>query len=189
MKRKIIGVIIAVLMLSTAAFADKLVFTEFGLSHGKVFSPARFADNTTGLFDTAVFDARAGVNILKWGDVYLGGAFNFYVDRGNNQQHYTFFPVYGGIRANIMPDWVVFPSVFFEYGKAISNHHWLFMGYKVVDNPWLADYYNFGLCVNWNVADIAILQLRVERPAITSSASLGGEFHIIKTGLAWKIYY
>jgi hypothetical protein len=191
MKRKITVILAIVLLaMSAQAFADKLVFTEFGVSYGKIFSPAKFADNSIGIYDTAVFDAKAGVDFCKWADLYLGGAFDYFADRSNLQQHYTFFPVFGGARVNIMPDWPVYPSLLIEYGRAISNRHLsLQSGYVIIDHPWLADYYNYGVCVNWNVADIALLSFSVERPSISNMSGNGGEIHIIKTGLAWKIFY
>jgi hypothetical protein len=189
MKRKIsIVFLFLILVFSSGLYADKLVFTEVGLSYGKTFSPAAFGNNSTGLFDTALFDAKVGLDFCKWADLYIGGAFDFFVDRGSTQNHYSFFPIFGGVAVNIMPDWVVYPSVIFEYGRAISNHHYLFKGY-FKDNPWLADYYNCGFCVNWNMVDIAVLSFSVERPSISNMAGNGGEIHIIKTGLAWKIFY
>jgi hypothetical protein len=183
MKRKIIGVFTALFILSTAVFADKLVFSEFSLSYGKITGPGSLANNTAGTYDTGIFEARTGLNILKWADVYAGASFNLFIYRQDTQQHYTFFPVYGGIRGNIMPDWAVYPDVFIEYGVSISNLH----GLKGADRPWNGSYYNFGAGVNWNMEDIAVLSLRIERPAVAGDGS--GEFHIFKTGIAWKIFY
>ncbi len=182
MKRKIIGVLTALFILSAAAFADKLVFSEFGLSYGKITGPGSLANNTAGTYDTGVFEARTGLNILKWADVYAGASFNLFIFRQDTQKHYTFFPIYGGIRADIMPGWVVYPDVFIEYGIALSNLH-----ANTGDRPWNGSYYNFGAGVNWNLEDTAVLSLRFERPAVAGDGS--GEFHIFKTGIAWKIYY
>jgi len=189
MKRKI-SIVFLFLILAFAAglYADKLVFTEAGLSYGKIFSPAKFANNSTGLYDTAIFDAKVGLDLCKWADLYIGGAFDFFADRANLQNHYSFFPVFGGVMVNIMPDWMIYPSVLFEYGCAISNHYFVPV-YTAVNTPWLAAYYNYGICLNWNVADIAVLQFSVERPAISNIKNNGGEIHIIKTGFAWKIFY
>ena len=189
MKRKITAVLaVLFLAVSAQAFADRLVFTEIGVSYGKIFSPTGFANNSSGLYDTAIFDAKVGADICKWADVYAGGAFDFFAGRSNLQDHYTFFPVFGGVMANIMPEWTVYPSVLFEYGCAISNNYYA-TTYASGNRPWLAYYYNYGICLNWNVADIAILQFSVERPAISNMANNGGEIHMIKTGLAWKIFY
>jgi hypothetical protein len=189
MKRKITAVLaILLLAMSAQVFADKLVFTEFGLSYGKVFSPASFANNTTGLYDTAVIDAKVGVDICKWADLYIGGAFDYFGGRTNLQNNYTFYPIFGGVKVNIMPEWKVYPSVLLEYGCSISNNYFV-TTYATDNRPWVARYYNYGICVNWNVADIAILQLSVERPSISNLANNGGEIHMIKTGLAWKIFY
>lgn len=189
MKKKILFLVF-VLIFAFCAFAgaDMRAFTQFGLSYGKVFSPANLGNNTTGLYDTAVFDAKAGLDFWKWADAYIGGAFDFFMDRPNMQDHYSFFPIFGGVVLNIMPDWVVYPSVMFEYGRAISDRYYL-SGNSTVSNPWIADYYNYGFCVSWNLADIAILSFSVERPAISNMHGNGGEIHTIKTGLAWKIYY
>lgn len=165
---------------------DKIVFTEFGLSYGSVIDPANISDNSTGALDTAVFDVKAGAQILKWGNVYAGAAFHFYMDRADWNQHYTFFPLFGGLRANIFPEWAVYPSVSAEFGIAFANHHFM-NGPDMDDRPWLASYYNFGIGANWNVTDISILSLTIERPSVSNLN--GGEIHIFKTGLSWKILY
>lgn len=178
-----------VLAFSGAAQADmdKLVFTEFGVSYGSVIDPSYISNNTTGVLDTAVFDAKAGVEILKWVDVYAAAGFHLYLERTNWQQHYTFFPLAGGARVNIMPDWCVYPSVFAEYGAAFSNHRITPNPIIEIDKPWIGSYYNFGIGVNWKVEDMATLCLTIERPSISNNA--GAEIHILKAGLAWKILY
>ena len=120
----------------------------------------------------------------------MGGAFDLFADRANLPQNYSFFPLFGGVAVNIMPDWAVYPSLLIEYGRAISSRHLsLNSGFTIIDSPWLADYYNYGVCLNWKIEDIAILTFSVERPAISNLANNGGEIHIIKTGFAWKIFY
>jgi hypothetical protein len=185
----VLTAIAAVLAFSGAARADmdKLVFTEFGVSYGNVIDPSYISNNTTGVLDTAVFDAKAGVEILKWADVYAGAGFNLYLDVKNQQQHYTFFPLCGGIRVNIMPDWCVYPSLSAEYGVAFSNRRTLLSPIADHNVPWIAKYYSYGIGVNWKVEDIATLCLTIERPSISNIA--GAEIHILKAGLAWKILY
>ena len=47
MKRKITAVLaILLLAMSAQVFADKLVFTEFGVSYGKVFSPSHIPNSS-----------------------------------------------------------------------------------------------------------------------------------------------
>jgi hypothetical protein len=190
MKKIIVLTAIAVvLVFSGAARADmdKLAFTEFGVSYGSVIDPSYISNNTTGVLDTAVFDAKAGVEILKWVDIYAAAAFHLYLERANWQEHYSFFPLAGGARVNIMPEWCVYPVVFGEYGVSFSNLRTLPNPVSEKNYPWIAGYYNFGIGVNWRVEDIATLCLTIERPSITNNR--GAEIHILKAGLAWKILY
>lgn len=166
--------------------ANKLVFTEFGLSYGNAIDPDGISNNTDGVFDTAVFDAKAGVEILKWGNLYAGCGFHYYQNRADWQQHYTFYPLYGGVRVNIMPEWFIYPSLFAEYGVAFANHHFI-NAYVMDDQPWTASYYSFGLGIDWKVADIAVLRMTFERPSFSNND--GAEIHVFKTGLSWKILY
>jgi hypothetical protein len=116
-KTIILFVTAAALLFSNAVMAEKLAFTEFGLSYGGVIDPFNMSDNNSGVFDTVVFDAKAGIEIIKWVNVYAGAAFHFYMEKPEWGQHYTFFPVFGGIKINIMPEWIVSPSVLCEFRK------------------------------------------------------------------------
>lgn len=187
MKKTILFIILAVILFSGAVFADKLIFTELGISYGTVVGPADLSNDSTGVFDTAVFDIKVGANILKWGDVYAGGALNFYMVRSDWNDNYVFCPVFGGLRVNIFPEWIVYPSLSAECGVAFASHHDRVSAIATIDTPWTATYYNFGIGVNWNLTDISILRLAIERPAISNEN--GGEIHILKAGLAWKIFY
>jgi hypothetical protein len=197
MKKRILTLVLIFVIGISLAFADsaadKVVYTDFGLSYGSIVSPSQLENNTSGELDTAVFDAKAGLSFLcRWLDVYAGASFNFYVDRQNFQNYYTFYPVYGGIKVNIMPEMCVYPDIFFEYGKSISDRHTQttnpYTGATVDhDQSYLGGYYNLGLGVNWNVTDISVLSFRIERPSFEDQD--GNEIHAIKTGLAWKIYY
>jgi hypothetical protein len=190
MKRTILALLAVLFLFSSVLRADdKIAFTEFGLSYGSVIDPSYISNNNTGVLDTAVFEAKAGVEILKWADVYAGAGFYLYLDAKNLQQHYTFFPLFGGVRVNIFPEWIIFPSISAEYGASFSNRHIItnpLIGASD-DRPWIARYYNLGIGVSWNITDISILSLIIERPAISGNA--GGEMHIFKAGLAWKILY
>jgi opacity protein-like surface antigen len=158
MKRTILAFFAALFLFSGAVLADdKIAFTEFGISYGSVIDPSYISNNTTGVLDTAVFDAKAGVEILKWADVYAGAGFHLYLVRTNWQEHYTFFPLCGGVRVNIMPDWCVYPVVFGEYGAAFSNRRTIVSPITDHNDTWIAGYYNFGIGVNWKVEDIATL--------------------------------
>lgn len=191
MKRTLLFSVVAIMLFSNVVFGekpcDKIVFTEFGLSYGSVIDPDYISNSTTGVLDTAVFDAKAGVELFKWIDVYIGGAFNFYMVSSNWQSNYTFYPIFGGLRVNIMPEWCVYPSISAEYGFAFASHHLMTAPYTFDNKAWLAAYYNFSLGVNWKIEDIAVLCLSIERPAISNK--YGAEIHIFKTGLAWKILY
>ena len=173
--------------------ADKLIFTEFGVAYSSVIMPRAMENNTTGVYDIPAIEAKAGVNILKWADVYVGTGFQLFMDRQNEQQYYTFYPVYGGIRANIFSEWIVFPSVIFEYGAAFANRHTQYvinpiqMGDR--DNTWWSYYYNFGLGINWNLTDISVISLKIERPAYSNLNVSYGELQAFKAGFAFKIFY
>ncbi len=183
--------------ISSSLLADnRLIFTEFGISYASMIAPPVLENNTTGVFDTASLDVKAGVDILKWADVYAGGGLMFFALRPNSAENYTFYPIYGGIRANIFPDWIVYPGVLFELGKAISSQHLnnelmsqLGPLYSPLDYSWAGTYYNFGFDLNMNVNDIAILSLKIDRPAISSGDTKLGEIQIFRVGLAWKMLY
>lgn len=183
--------------LSLCLFADnRYIFTEYSVSYASVLTPHILENNTTGVYDTAAFDAKVGADILRWADIYVGGDFMFFMMRPDMTEHYSFYPIYGGIHANICPDFKVYPGIFFELGKAISNQR---TGVNVmtpfgqvsqpVDHPWTGTYYNFGFDLNMNVNDISILSFRIDRPAISNKEDDLGEIHIIRVGFAWKTLY
>ncbi len=199
MKNKIIVLaLLAVTAFFAPVMAEKFVFTEYGVSYGSMITPRNIENNSTGTYDTALFDAKAGVSICRWAEVYIGGSFQPFIFTANPQENCSFLPVYAGIKANIFPSWPVYPGLMFEYGKAAANIH---SQYEVVygpntalfdrDSSWVADYYNFGFSVNWNVEDIAVLSLRIERPSYSNISTVKGqgEIQVFKAGLAWQIYY
>jgi hypothetical protein len=194
MKKTIISVLTAAMFVFFGALParagdaqdSKLIFTEIGVSYGSVIEPDYIANSSTGVFDTAVFDIKAGVNIFKWADIYAGASFNYFMKSSDWNQNYTFYPLFGGVRANIMPEWCVYPSVALEYGAVIASAH-VMAGPDMTEQPWVGTYYNFALAANWEIADIAVLRLSIERPSVTDKN--GSEIHIFKTGLAWKIFY
>jgi O-phosphoseryl-tRNA(Cys) synthetase len=180
--------------------ADKLIFTEYGLSYGSVLTPSNIQNNTTGTYDTGVFEAKAGISAMRWVEAYAGAAFYPFIFQANPQENYSFTPVFGGIKAKICPDWVVFPSFTAEYGQAAANIHtqypvsYMSGGVQQTamfdrDNAWKSSYYNFGMAINWNVTDMAVLSLKIERPTFTNINKSSGEIQILKVGLAWQIYY
>jgi hypothetical protein len=188
MKKTILFIVIAAaLLICGNVFADKLIFTELGISYGTVVGPAYLSNDSTGVFDTAVYDIKVGAEILKWGDVYAGGGLNYYMVRSDWQDNYTICPVFGGLRVNIFPEWIVYPSLSAEYGVAFASYHDKVSSTLTNDKPWTAAYYNFAIAANWNLTDVSILRLSIERPAISNEN--GGEIHILKAGLAWKIFY
>lgn len=197
MKKKIVLVSFLLLAVLSPLMADKLIFSEFGVSYASLITTRVLENNTTGSYDTAVFDLKVGVDILKWADIYVGAGFQFFAERPQYpeefSQYYTFYPVYGGIRANICPDFVVYPDIMFEYGKAFANHHTQFRmnPYQIGDseNTWMADYYSFGFGINWHVTDVSTLSLRIERPTFSNLNVSYGELQVLKAGLAWKILY
>ncbi|MCE5300560.1 MAG: hypothetical protein LLG37_06785 [Spirochaetia bacterium] len=197
-KKSLIFMLLA-LVLTVPAFAgNRIFFTEYGISYASPLEPSNMENNTTGTYDTAAFDIKAGVNILKWAGVYGLTGFQMFVDRTGTQQHYSFFPIGIGVRANIFPEWPVYPDFIFEYGRAFANRHtrWTVPApapyYTAVvtnDGPWTADYYSFGFGVNWNITYVSVISLRFERPSFSNTDSSGGEIHIAKLGLAWKLFY
>jgi len=188
--KKILAAVVLLILLSVPVSAEKWVFTEFGLSYGTIISPQSRAIGSYGVFDTPVFDAKVGASIYKWGDIYLGGAYNVFVARQDSNSCAVFAPLYIGARANIFPEWPVFPDVFFETGMTLGSMHMFAADmppFYYKDISWNGGYYNFGVGVNLNVADIAVLRLSLERPAVYDVDKK--EIHTIKTGLAWKILY
>lgn len=187
--KKILAAAVLLILLSVSVNAQKWVFTEFGLSYGTVTGPHSRAIGNYGVFDTPVFDAKVGASIYQWGDIYLGGAYNVFIARQDSNSCAVFAPLYIGARANIFPQWPVFPDVFFETGITLGSMH-IFVPLPAPDYQdisWNSGYYNFGVGVNLNVADIAVLRLSLERPAFYDVDKK--EMHTIKTGLAWKIFY
>jgi hypothetical protein len=190
--------------LSACLLADdnRLIFTEFGISYASVIAPPVLANKTTGVYDTAAFDIKVGADILKWADIYAGGDFMYYTVRDYLPslgwvKNYTFYPIYGGIRTNICPDWSFYPGLFFELGKAISSYgsvketNTQSFGpiYTPLNYAWLGTYYNFGFDLNMKVSDIGIISIKIDRPAISSGGTNLGEIHIYRVGLAWKMLY
>lgn len=187
MKKLTVLSILLFIAFSGVIIADKIVFTEVGLAYINLINPDYISNNDTGVFDSAIFDARAGIELMQWVDVYAGAGFTIFLERKNLNNHYTFFPVYAGIRVNIFPKWPIYPFIFTDYGAAISNHHISrAMGFSD-DKPWTASYYNYGFGIGWNVTDISILCLYLERPSFSNPD--GAEIHAIKSGFAWKIFY
>jgi len=213
MKKKIVLASLLLFAVLSPLMADKLIFTEFGVSYGSIITgtmftkdmpyPGNLVNNNSGTYDSVLFDAKVGASFLRWGQIYIGAGFDPFILRENidmhvnNQENYTFTPVFIGIRANIFPEWPVYPGFMFEYGKAAANLH---SQYEVIyapgvsamsdrDNDWAADYYNFGLSVNWNYSDNAVLSFKVERPTFSNIVKSYGEIQILKAGLAWQIYY
>ncbi len=179
---------------AVAAEIPKLFYTDYSVSYASLLAPSTLERNDTGAYDTADFSAKLGVDILKWADVYVGGDFIFFVDRPDMQKHYTFFPYYAGIRANLFPEWIVFPGVFAEVGGAVCNRHTNSIKPPSTfptadDHSWNGTYFNFGFDINLNVTDIAVLALRFERPTISNINTPQDELHIIKAGIAWKVLY
>jgi len=192
MKKKFFIVIVTVLTFAIAAKADetqkKLTFLQFGLDYATVISPEKISNNDTGVYDTPAFNAKAGIDLFKWVDLYAAVSFLFFADSYDTSNHYTFIPIRGGIRVNAFPDIVIYPSLFFEYGKSISNRHTVTKtptSMTESDAPWTGDYYNFGFGINWNSTDMTVLTLNIERPAIKEKES--GEIHVLQIGMEWKI--
>lgn len=163
-------------------------YSEFSIDYGTIISPAFIENNTTGTYDTPMFSAKAGIDILKWGSIYLGTSFYFFVEQQNKQNHYSFIPIYLGIKANILPDYFIYPSLYFEMGKSISNYHYTYY-IEERDIPWTADYYNVGIALNLNINDIVSLNLNIERPWISYYEKDKYEIHIIKSGIGFKILF
>ena len=195
MDKRLLFFTLAILTFASVLFAstDEIIFMEYGMNYSAAISPVDIENNDTGVYDTMAFDAKIGGALSRWVDIYAGGSFFFFDERKNMQQHYTFFPIYIGARVNIFPDAIVYPDFSFEIGKTLSNYHTqvvdkITMVVSDKDASWLGNYYSFGGGLNLNIADIAILSLRVERPSITNDLT-GAEMHFIKTGFAWKIFY
>jgi hypothetical protein len=192
--KKFAVITLTLLGLSSALFAaGEVVFMEYGVNYSSAVSPQEMENNTNGALDTVVFDAKIGGSYLRWADVYGGGSFMFFPNRADMQQHLTAFPVYIGFRANILPEYVVYPDLMVEFGTAFCNSHTVYfdpaaMSNKEKDDSWMGSYWNFGIGTNWNISSIAVLSLRVERPSIMNERT-GSENHFFKSGLAWKIFY
>lgn len=178
------------------AFYDlnKIFYSEFSISYSTVLSPSFIENNSTGTFDTPAFDGRIGVEILQWIDIYAGISFAFFVEQANKQNHYTFIPVFGGLKANLFPKLAFYPSLYLEIGKSISNYHYIIfnpltMSNSEMDIPWTGDYYNIGIAINWKINDIFTIVLDFERPWISYYNKDTNEIHIFKTGFSFKILY
>lgn len=191
--KKIAIVLFALLAASVSYAGNEIVFMEYGVNYSSAVSPQEMENNTSGVLDTATFDVKVGGTYLRWADLYAGGSFMFFPNRADMQEHFTFFPIYMGLRANIFPEWLVYPDLFMEYGTAFCNSHTVYfdlaeMTQKEKDDSWAGSYWNFGIGANWNINDIAALSLRIERPAVKNDRT-NSENHFFKAGLAWKIFY
>ncbi len=179
-----------------SAFFDleKMFYSEFSINYSTVLSPSFIENNTTGTLDTPALDGKIGFEIIKWLDVYAGLSFYFFVEQKNKQNHYTFIPVFAGLKVNLFPEFTFYPSLYFETGKSISNYHYtvlniLTMSVNEMNIPWTGDYYNIGLAINWKINDIFTLALDFERPWISYYNKDINEIHIFKSGFSFKILY
>lgn len=191
MKKSAISIFLILLFsINTFAFInfEKIFYSEFSINYSSIISPDFLENNTTGTFDTPYFSGKAGIDILKWIDIYAGVSFAFFVEQANRQQHYSFIPVYLGLRANIFPDFFLFPSFYFETGRSFSNYHYLKF-FKEDNIPWTSDFYNLGFALNWKINDIFTLGLNIERPWLSFYEKNKNEIHIINSGLSFKILY
>ncbi len=173
---------------------EKVFYSEFSVAYSSIISPPFLENNTTGTLDTPYFSGKLGIDILKWVNIYTGLSFAFFVERANKQHHYSFVPLFSGIKANLFPDFVFYPSFYIEYGKSFSNYHYtkfniLTMSISEENIPWTGDYYNLGLAINYKVNDIVVLILDIERPSISYYENNKNEIHIFKTGISFKISY
>lgn len=173
---------------------NKLFFSEYSISYSSIIAPSFLENNSTGTLDTPYFSGKLGIDIFKWINIYAGISFGFFVEQKNKQNHYSFVPVFGGIKLNLFPDFFIYPSFILEIGKSISNYHGnkfdpVLMTIKEYDIPWTGDYYNFGITANFVLNDIATLVLNIERPWISHYEKDTNEIHIFKSGLGFKILY
>jgi hypothetical protein len=116
----------------------------------------------------------------------------FFVMRPDPQMNYTFFPLYGGLRVNILPDMQVYPDIFIEGGTSIASYtsKSIAMGFaSYSSHAWWGGYFNFGFDVNYAINDISIIALKIDRPSIASIDKGQNELHIIRAGIAWKMLY
>lgn len=186
--------LLALLLLAIPAFvsASSGFFTSFEGGGAFVANPHNLNDDNTGLYDTARGSAAAGWSFYDWADIYAGAGFAVFFDRADKESHYSFVPLFAGLRANIMPQWIVFPSLFGEAGVSLANRHekvfdMMSMSYVDTDRPYEAFYYNFGLSVNYRINDKALLGLRVSR--LSFGLPERGELHAVCAGLEVKVMY
>ncbi len=192
----ILSIFAGTILINTYAFvnSEKIFYSEFSINYSSIISPDFIENNTTGTLDAPYFSGKLGINILKWIDIYAGISFAFFVEQINKQQHYSFLPLYLGAKINMLPDFFICPSLYFETGRAFSNYH--FLKYDIInmtlkeDNiPWTADYYNTGIAFNLKLNEIFTLILNIERPWLSFYEKDKNELHIINAGLSFKILY
>ena len=167
-------------------------FTSFEGGGAFVAAPHALADNNSGLYDTARGSAYAGWSFYEWADLYAGAGFSVFFDRADRESHYSFVPVFAGLRINIMPEWIVFPSIFTQAGVSYANRHekifdMMSMSYIDTDRPYEAFYYDFGCAVNYRLNKMAVLGLRFSRASFSLPES--GELHAACAGLEVKVMY
>lgn len=198
MKKNVIFVLIFSVIIFQPLFADfdfdDLFYSEFSINYSTIISPSFLENNSTGTLDTPFFTGKAGVNILKLVNIYTGLSFAFFVEQANKQHHYSFVPVYAGIKLNLFSDFVLYPSFYFEAGKSFSNYHFTkinmsTMSFSEDNKPWVGDYYNIGFSINWNVNDIFTFSLNIERPWLSYYEEKKNEIHIFNSGISFKILY
>ncbi len=186
-KRIILSILIIALPLYLFASDYRLMYSDYSVAYSTILSPSSLENNTTGTTDSPAFSAALGFNLYEWVNIYAGASFMFFPYFSNMQKHYSFIPVFGGIKLNLFPEFGLYPSVFAELGKAISNYHNVIM-MTDVDKPWTADYLNWGFDLNYRLNDIAILVLRIDMPQITGTDGIE-KTSLFRGGLGWKVNY
>lgn len=190
MKKKIIVFLLAAVPALCGASGG--FFTSFEGGAAFTVNPHNLSDNNTGVYDTARGGASAGWSFYDWADVYGGAGFAVFFDRIDKESHYSFVPLFAGLRVNIMPGWIVFPSLSAEAGAAFANRHakvfdMMSMSYVDTDSPYEAFYYNLGLSINYRLNDKALLGLKISR--LSFSLPERGELHAACAGLEVKVLY
>ncbi len=174
MKKRILLAALAVFFACLNINGENLIrpFLESDVSAVFAYSPKLELDAAAG------FSFAGGATAVKWFDGRIGAAFYSLSAKENTQQYLSFFPVFAGIRINVLPEFPVYFSAGADYGFALCSRD--FMG---LQESGFSAYYSFSAAVNVKVEDNTTIAVFIENPVVISPPGIGEEVRILKAGL------
>jgi hypothetical protein len=174
MKKRVLLAAAAVFCFFLNSNAEGLIkpFLESDVSAVFAYSPELELNAAAG------FSFAGGATAAGWFDGRLGAAFYSLSAKENTQEYLNFFPVFLGLRLNVLPEFPVYFSAGADYGFALCSRD--FMG---LQESGFSAYYSLSAAVNVRVEDNTAIALFVENPVVISPPGISQEVRILKAGL------